>query len=317
MLSSGRFRISLVIVTAISSILAATIALRAQFHGSVDLVRLSVTARDAAGAIVHDLRADDLIVLDEGTPQDVAHFAQHEAPISVVVLFDRSGSMMQDDRIMHARDGVREFLKALRPEDEAVVVAFGDTIDMLGGFGTPPQTVDRELRRLDAEGGTRLYDAVIEGTRLITSPERKEKRALLILSDGEDTLSRTTLDEAVAAVRQAGVPTYAIGIELNRRGLQGRADSPWVRLDGRSAIAALERLTDGSGGWTYNVEAAKRCKDICLRVADELRNQYLLGFYPPVDMRDGRWHEVAVRTPRPGVALTTRTGYQASKAAGP
>ena len=317
MCSRRQGRVCLVIAVATGSLLAATAMLRAQFHGGVDLVRLSITARDAAGAIVHDLRSEDLIVLDEGARQDIAHFSQHEAPISVVVLFDRSGSMMEDDRIMHARDGVREFLKALRPEDEAVVVAFGNTIDMLGGFGTALLTVDRELRRLDADGGTRLYDAVIEGTRLITSPERKEKRALLILSDGDDTMSRATLDEAVAAVRQAGVPTYAIGIELNRRGLQARDDSPWVRLDGRSAIAALERLTDGSGGWTYNVEAAKRCKDICLRVADELRNQYLLGFYPPAATRDGRWHEISVSTPRPGVTLTTRTGYQASRVTEP
>lgn len=305
-----------VAVTA-GALFAATALRAAQFHGGVDLVRLSVTARDAAGAIVHDLRAEELVVLDEGTPQAVAHFAQHEAPISVVILFDRSGSMMQDDRIMHARDGVREFLKALRPEDEAVVVVFGDSIDMLGGFGTDARTVDRELRRVDAEGGTRLYDAVIEGARLVSGPERKEKRALLILSDGEDTSSRATLEEAAAAVRHAGVPAYAIGIELNGRGLQARDASPWVRLDGRSAIAALERLTDGSGGWTYNVEAAKRCKEICIRVADELRNQYVLGFYPPAEMRDGQWHEISVRTPRPGVRLTTRTGYQASRTAGP
>ena len=317
MCSRREARVCLAMAVATASLLAATAIRAAQFHGGVDLVRLSITARDAAGAIVHDLRADEFVVLDEGTPQDVAHFAQHEAPISVVILFDRSGSMMQDDRIMHARDGVREFLQALRPEDEAVVVAFGDTVDMLGGFGTDARTVDRELRRLEAEGGTRLYDAVIEGTRLITSSDRKEKRALLILSDGEDTMSRATLDEAVSAVRQAGVPAYAIGIELNRRGLQTRDDSPWVRLDGRSAIGALKRLTDGSGGWTYNVEAAKRCKDICLRVADELRNQYVLGFYPPADMRDGRWHAISVRTPRPGVSLTTRTGYQASRATGP
>lgn len=315
--SRKQSRVCLAMAVAAGTLVAAAAIRAAQFHGGVDLVRLSITARDAAGAIVHDLRADELVVLDEGTPQTVAHFAQHESPISVVILFDRSGSMMQDDRIMHARDGVREFLKALRPEDEAVVVVFGDTVDMLGGFGMDARTVDRELRRVDAEGGTRLHDAVIEGARLISVPERKEKRALLILSDGEDTASRATLEEAAAAVRQAGVPAYAIGIELNRGGLQARGDSPWVRLDGRSAIAALERLTEGSGGWTYNVEAAKRCKEICIRVAQELRNQYVLGFYPPAEMRDGQWHEIRVRTPRPGVTLTTRTGYQASRTAGP
>jgi len=303
--------VALGVVTA--AVFGATALLPAQFRGNVDLIPLSITARDGSGRIVHDLTAGDVVVLDEGTPQTIAHFAQHEAPISVVVLFDRSASMMKDDRIMHAVDGVVEFVDALRAEDEVVIVAFGDTIDMLGGFGTKRATVEREVRRLAPDGSTRLYDAVIEGARLLDGPERKEKRALLILSDGEDTASQATLDQAIAAVRRTGVPTYAIGIELNRGGLEARDDSPWVRLDGRAAIAALERLTDGSGGWTYNVEAAKRCKDVCLRVADELRNQYLVGFYPPEGMRDGRWHTIGVHSNRSGVTMSTRAGYFAAR----
>ena len=142
-------------------------------------------------------------------------------------------------------------------------------------------------------------------------PWPNEKRAVLILSDGQDTASHSTLDEASAAMRKAGVPVYAIGIELNRAKGNDRSVEPlWVPLKGeRSTLDALRRVTQGSGGWTYPIESAKRCKEICIRVADELRNQYVLGYYPVDAARDGRWHDLTVRTTRPEVELFTRAGY--------
>ena len=178
---------------------------------------------------------------------------------------------------------------------------------------------------------------MIEGTRAIAGPERKEKRALLVLSDGQDTASGASLDDAVEAVRRAGVPVYAIGIEvdadpppmcLNRpRGHQSwggvrRDNDPPLRLGQRrtpvdeagpsAAIRALTRLTEGTGGWTYRIVAAKRCKQICIRVAEELRNQYLLGYAPSAGAPEGGWRMVTVRTSRPGVSLAMRQGYYAT-----
>ncbi len=301
----------------------------------VGLVRLSVTARTSKGDIVHDLKPEEFQVFEEGVPQEVVRFGHHEAPISVVVLFDKSASM-QGEKLMHAKDAVVNFARAFRPQDEILVVAFSDGIDALGDFGLDALTIEPAVQRIRVESSTRLYDAVIEGTRAIAGPERKEKRALLVLSDGEDTASRATLDETVEAVRRAGVPVYAIGIEMDDddptismdpawRPL-GRANEPppglgppWKRLGQRqaptnepgpsAAIRALNRVTEGMGGWTYRVVAAKRCKEVCIRVAEELRNQYLLGYAPPADPPGGAWRAVTVWTSRHGVTLATRQGY--------
>lgn len=274
----------------------------------VDLVRLSVTARDGKGALVHDLAADDFHVLDDGEEQAVARFGHHEAPISVVVLFDRSASMA-GDKLMHAKDAVSNFVRALRPgQDEVLLVAFSRSIEALGDFGLDTRTVDSAVKRIETESDTRLYDAVVEAARAIATPGRKDKRAILILSDGEDTGSRAKLEDAAEAVRSAGVPVYAIGIEMAADG-EERRDSPWRRLDESPAIAALKRLTEGTGGWTYPVAAAKRCTEVCLRVAEELRNQYLLGYSAPTEDGRNRWRAVAVRTSRAGVFLSTRAGY--------
>lgn len=280
---------------------------RAEFRQSIDLVRLSVTARDREQRLVTDLSVQEFEVAEDDLPQPIAHFVRDKAPISTAILVDRSSSMMEDDKIMHARDGVIAFLKEMKPDDEVALVAFGDSVEMLsGGFGISVQEAERAVRQIQPQGGTRLYDAVAEAARLIAAPERREKRAILILSDGEDTASHTTLEQAVAAVRAAGVPVYAIGIELNRA---RRTDPRWTRLNHTEPVQALARLAEDTGGWSYVIEAAKRCKEICIRVADELRNQYLLGYYPPEGTRDRRWREVTVRATRTGVTVATRSGY--------
>ncbi len=306
------------------------------FGLGVGLVRLGVTARTPGGDLVHDLGPEQLRVLEDGVQQEVVRFGHHEAPISVVVLFDKSASM-SDEKLMHAKDAVVNFVREFRPEDEILIVAFSEGIDILGDFGLDARTIERATKEIRAESSTRLYDATIEGALAIAAPERKEKRALLVLSDGADTASIARLDDAVAAVRRAGVPVYAIGIEMDdddptswydpsgRRGgsahaplgldpLWRRPGQPPSKTRGRrpsTAIEALKRLTDGTGGWTYPIKAAKRCKDLCIRVAQELRHQYLLGYYPKSAAADAGWRTIEVRTSRPGVMLSSRSGYYA------
>ena len=282
-----------------------------RFRAGVELVRLSVTARDDRGALVHDLAPEDFRVLEDGALQQVEVFGHHEAPISAVVLFDRSSSMA-DEKLMHAKDAVVNFVAAFRPQDEVLVIAFSDSIDVLGQFGLEARTIEREVKKIRVQSTTRLYDAVVEAADAIATPERKEKRALVILSDGEDTASAAKLAEAAEAVRRAGVPAYAIGIELAGDAPGSSATAPlWHRIRGEPALDALRRLTDGTGGWTYPIAAAKRCKEVCIRIADELRHQYLIGYSSTSPEQDGRWRAVTVRATRPGVTLTTRAGYYA------
>ncbi|HLG54275.1 MAG TPA: VWA domain-containing protein [Vicinamibacterales bacterium] len=284
------------------------------FRTRIDLVHLSVTARDAASGLVHNLDIAEFEIYEDGVRQDVGHFGHHETPISVVLLLDKSGSMA-GDKMMHAKDGVIEFVKALKKDDEVLVVAFSDSVDALGGFGLGVRTIEQAVKQVEVESQTRLYDAVIEGAREIAAPGRKDKRALVILSDGEDNASRATLDDAVDGVRVAEVPVYAIAVEYEDRGAwyARRPTANWRQLRGAGEVAPLRRLTDGTGGWTYSIPAAKRCKEVCLRIADELRNQYLLGYYPTNQDRDGRWRAIEVRTSRPGVILATRAGYYAPR----
>ena len=285
-----------------------------RFHSGVEVVRLSVTARDDSGGLVHDLTREEFEVYEGGQRQEIGPIGHHETPISVVVLLDKSGSM-SGEKLMHAEDGVIAFVRSLKKTDEALIIAFSDSVDALGGFGMNAPAIERAVKRIEAGGGTRLYDAVIEGARAISTPDRKEKRALLLLSDGADTASVAKLDEAIEAVRLAAVPVYAIAVEYGEdsRPASRPGDALWRQLRSSGEVTPIRRLTDGTGGWTYPIEAAKRCKEICVRVADELRNQYLLGYYPTNPDRDGRWRSIEVRTTRPGITVTTRNGYFAPR----
>lgn len=279
-----------------------------RYTADIGLVRLSVTARDANGGLVHDLQPDEFQVFEDGVPQQIGHFGHHEAPISVVVLFDKSGSM-SGEKLMHAKDAVVNLVRALGLQDEVLVIAFSESIDALGHFGLDAVTIEAATKHIRVQSMTRLHDAVLEAADAISAPARKEKGAILILSDGEDTASIAKLEDAAEAVRIAGVPVYAIGIEMDEG--EGQP-SLWRELSpGRSRVSplsALRRLTDGTGGWTYPIVAAKRCKEVCVRVAEELHHQYLLG-YSPTPTEDARWRSIEVRTTRPGVSLATRTGY--------
>ena len=149
--------------------------------------------------------------------------------------------------------------------------------------------------------------------QFVCQRERFRYRAILILSDGEDTASSHGLARAVEAVKAAEVPVYGIGIEMDGSDAGAPLGRLWRPFGTPPGVEALERLTDGTRGWTYPVAAATRCKEVCLLVAEELRNQYLFGYYPTNREKDGRWRTITVRTTRPGVTLFTRSGYYAPK----
>ena len=275
------------------------------FRSHIDLVRVAITARDSERRFVRDLSASEFQIYEDGVRQDVRLFGHDETPISVVLLLDDSESM-QGEKMMHAKDAVLNFVRALRAGDEVRLLAFNDFIDPLVGFGLDATPIANALQRVDARNGTRLYDAVIAGATDIITPGRRDKRAIVILSDGEDTHSAARIGEAVEAVRVAEVPAYAIGIEYEGH--------PWWarRYSNRSepsGLSLLRQITDGTGGWTYPIRAAKRCTQVCLRIADELRNQYLLGYYPTTHAVNGGWRTIEVRTTRRTVTLSTRAGY--------
>jgi Ca-activated chloride channel homolog len=312
-----------------------------RFRSGVDLVNVTVTVTDRSGRFVPDLRQTDFLVYDDNQPVEVTHFSADRVPVSLGIVLDTSGSMA-GDKIERARASIERFLDQLDdPDDEVFLYAFASDVRLVHDWTNNRDEVSAGLRRVDAVGGTAMYDGVIEGVRKAQGGHNR-KKALVLISDGNDTSSSRGLRDVRRLVRDGEVLVYAIGIDgaaepsirmppqtfpptpfpfpIPRR---GRPATRWPGLSqfpptfGRMAAGdrlnaqALREITDDSGGRTEVVRNARDLTPATASIADELSRQYSLGYTSPGN-RDGRWHSIRVEVRDRSVQVRARRGYTAS-----
>jgi Ca-activated chloride channel homolog len=268
----------------------------------VDLVLVPVTITDPGNRLVTGLEKENFIVLDNGVPQAIEHFSSEDAPISLGVIFDMSGSM--SNKIGKARDAVVEFLKAANPEDEFFLIGFNDRPRLISDFTSSVEAVQGQLLYVAPKGRTALLDAIYLGIAKMRQATRQRK-ALLIISDGGDNRSRYTENEIKSLVKEADVQIYAIGIyDMNPRSDEERY-GPQL----------LSEVTNVTGGRTYTVDNPNQLSEAATKIGVELRNQYVLGYRPSKPARDGKWRKVRVKLIAPKglrqLTVYAKTGYYA------
>jgi len=279
--------------------------LRAQvrpFRVDVDLVLVPVTITDPSSRVVTGLEKENFILLDNGEPQVIEHFSSEDAPISLGVIFDSSGSMSR--KVEKARAAVVEFLKTANPQDEFFLIAFADKPTLICDFTGSVDAVQGRLMYAVPRGKTALLDAIYLGIAKMRQA-RWQRKALLILSDGGDNRSRYTENEIKAMVREADVQIYAMGIfDRNPR---SREEMYGPQL--------LSEVTEVTGGRSYTIDNLDDMSRVAEKIGLELRNQYVLGYRPSKPSRDGRWRKVRVKLnpPKglPQLSVYAKTGYYA------
>jgi Ca-activated chloride channel family protein len=264
--------------------------LTAQFSSGVSVVEVYASVTDARGEPVTGLVRDDFEVFENGVAQPLSAFAAGDFPLSVAVALDRSFSM-SGSRLAVARSAARVFLGELRPADESAIIAIGSQVETVAPLSTDREGQYQALARIDAFGTTGLYDAVSRAIAL--TQEGRGRRALVLLSDGNDRYSTTTGEEALDQARRSDVMVYPIAL--------GTATPPF-----------FERLAALTGGRVFPSSDPRLLNDTMRRVARELRLQYLLG-YSPVRPGSGtpEWRAITVRVKRPGLSVRARDGYLA------
>lgn len=318
-----------------------------RFRSAVDLVNVTVTVSDRSGRFVAGLRQGDFEVLEDGVPQTVTHFDSERVPVSLGLVVDTSGSMA-GQKMSSARRALERFLTdLLSPDDEIFLYRFSDQPDLVETWTTDRRILSRAISRLSPRGGTALYDAVAEAVPLAQSGAH-QKKALLLISDGNDTNSRTSVRTLKQAVRESEVMVYAIGIDgraeqtwnrgggLPPRGPGGRTPFPipfpipgrrqppnWPGApptqpggqggitygrDDRVNVSALRELSDDSGGRTEIVRDADDIEPATASIADELSRQYYLGYTSTLP-QDGKWHTIDVRMRDASYHVRARRGY--------
>jgi Ca-activated chloride channel family protein len=313
-----------------------------RFRSGVELINVTATVTDDDGRFVAGLSKDDFRVFDDNLPVEITHFSNERVPVSLGIVLDTSGSMTAD-KMSSARGAIERFIAMLGEEDEMFLYRFANVPELVQAWTTDRRQMNRALGNIFAGGGTAMYDAIADAVPLAQTG-RNRKKAIVVISDGNDTSSSTTPTEVRELIRQSEVIVYAIGVDGRFQGytrggtrqprfpipipfpgrrpqfpppigggggrgggiLQGGGNSG-DRLD----AGALRRVTDDTGGRTEVVRDFRDLDGATARIADELSKQYYLGYTSP-GHNDGRWHVIRVEVRERGVTVRARRGYTAS-----
>lgn len=309
-----------------------------RFRSTTELINVTATVTDGAGRFVSGLRREDFQVREDGVRQQISHFSSERVPVSLGIVLDVSGSM-SGEKYRAAERALSRFVDdLLAPDDEVFILSFSDQTDLVSDWTTDRQRLAAALGRIRPRGGTALYDAVAEAVPMAQTGRHK-KKAVVVISDGNDTDSRTDGGSLQSLIRETEVLVYAIGIDGNESpysssgttwpgqprlplpfpfpggGTWGRPrpSPPYQTRRGgandRVNVDVLRTITDDSGGRTEVIRTASDLDPATASIADELSQQYSLGYVPP-RARDGRWHTIEVLT-RGSHQVRARRGYLA------
>ena len=310
------------------------------FRGGIELINVTATVTDARGRFVSGLTKDDFRVYQDGELVDVTHFNNERVPVSLGIVLDTSESM-DGQKMAAAQRALDRFLfDLLGPDDEIFLYRFDYTPELLQDWTVDRIRLSRAIRDIRPRGNTALYDAVAESVPRVAGGQHF-KKALLIISDGNDNNSETDVRELRELIRESEALIYAIGIDgpstpagWNRPGptiqiprptpfpfpgggrrppqiQTGRRGRRTASRGDRVDVTALRDLTDASGGRTEIVRDADDLDPATAGIADELSRQYYLG-YPAQTEKDGRWHSIRVEVRNTAYRVRSRRGFMAT-----
>jgi Ca-activated chloride channel family protein len=277
-----------------------------QVDDAVDLgLRQLYVALEGGAAGGPPLAVEEFTVIDDGAAQELVTFEGGDAALAVAVLLDASHSM-SGGALRAALEGARALLDGMRELDEATLLLFADGLLFRGPHKPASDDMEKTLSTVGAAGGTALNDSLYLALRQLES--RQGRRVIVLLSDGLDIHSTLDIDQVLWAMRRSGSVVY--WIELRTPRSDDRVRSPWRTDDQHDAErTGLRQLVAESGGRVVPIEGIEAAAGAFGSILEELRSQYVLGYYPLRDRDDGAWHQVSVRVGRPGVAARTRRGY--------
>jgi Ca-activated chloride channel homolog len=269
----------------------------------VNLVVLHTTVMDDRGKFADGLKQENFRVFEDKVEQRLSVFKREDIPVSMGLVIDNSGSMR--DKRPRVNAAALTLVEASNPQDEAFVVNFNDDfyLDLDKDFTSSIPELKEALERIDARGSTALYDAII-GSLDHVKKGSKDKKILLVVTDGEDNTSHNSLEKTIREIQKTDTVVYTIGLL-----------SEESKRSAKRAKRALEDIAKASGGMSYFPENVSDVRNICEQVAHDIRNQYTLAYYPTNSKRDGTFRSVQVEVIPPRgrgkLVARTRNGYYA------
>ena len=273
------------------------------FRAGIELVSLNVTVTDATARFVTDLEQDEFSVFEDGVKQDVTFFTKTNLPIALALLLDTSASM--DAKLKTAQEAAIGFVRRLRPQDLAEVIDFDSRPTILAPFTDNASELEQAIRKTSAGGSTALFNAVyiaLDQLKRIVARNVEEirRRAIVVLSDGEDTSSLLPYEEVLDRAKRSETAIYSIGL---------RNPDPIENRGFKEAEFELRQLAQETGGRAFFPSQIGELAKIYDQISDELSSQYTLGYTSKNARRDGAWRRVVVRINGKQMTARTKQGY--------
>ncbi len=270
------------------------------FRSDTRLVVLHASVVDKGGKLVTNLPQQAFKVFENGAEQAIKIFKREDVPVSLGLLIDDSGSMR--DKRAKVGAAALALVKASNPQDEVFIVNFNDEAFLDVPFTNDINKLQEGLQKIDSRGGTAMRDAISMSIDYLKEKGKKDKKVILVVTDGNDTASMETLEKLVAKARQSEILIYGIGI-------LGEEEP----RESKKAQRALKALTEASGGVVFYPKQLPEVEKMSLDVAHEIRNQYIIGYSPTVPAFDGSFRQIKVSVSGPGrPSVRTRNGYYAT-----
>jgi Ca-activated chloride channel family protein len=282
---------------------------------NVDMVVVHTSVVDKNGQFVSGLKRENFKVFEDSINQNVVSFSQEDVPVSLGIVIDTSGSMR--GKFDDVTKAALAFMRASNPNDEVFLVGFNDEVELIEDYTNDVDLISDDLNNATVTGGTALWDAIYLSVQKAQNGS-KPKKALIVISDGEDKDSYYKLDEMVSKVQESDVQIYSIGFlnEVPDKGLFGH----WTKTDPEKAHDALQRISDETGAKAFFPKSINDIHSVVSEIAFELRNQYSISYISSNPARDGSWRRIRIALDPPsttGRRVRYRNGYFAPKPAKP
>jgi Ca-activated chloride channel homolog len=301
-----RFAVAVLLVLGIHPVPAQD-SQRSVFRSGTSVVAVNVSVTDRKNHFVGGLTRDDFALFEDGVQQDIRFFEATQTPLDLIVLIDTSSSMT--DKMQTVHRAAIGFLETLREGDRGAVVAFSDRVQIVEPLTGDGDRLAEAVRETRASGGTALHDALYVALRQFGAPagsddSDRRRRAIAVLSDGQDTASLLSFDDVMDLARRSGVGIYTIGLRSPAR------VSDAERGLSSQAQYALKSLSEETGAEAYFPSQVSELEDVYSSIATELSHQYAMGYVPRKPGTDGGYRQIAVRIPtRPELRPKARRGY--------
>jgi VWFA-related protein len=272
----------------------------AQFRSDTRLVVLHASVNDRKGKLLTNLDRNAFKVFENGQPQEVKVFKREDVPVSLGVVIDDSGSMMSKRSRVEA--AALAMVRESNPQDEVFIVNFNDEAFLDVPFTNDIKKMEQGLTRIDSRGGTAMRDAITMSLDYIKKEGKRDKKVLLVITDGNDNASGNSLEKVVARSNQNDVLVYAIGLFTEEE-----------KREASKARRALNELTTATGGLAFYPKEVTEVQSLAVEVAHDIRNQYTIAYTPTIQALDGSYRQIRVVVDAPGKPVVrTRTGYYAT-----